>query len=131
MWDKFDEMVNSGQIVSVREVLNEIKARDDRLTVWASARPAFFPEPNAMEQKFVSEIFLKQEFQHLIREQERLSGKPVADPFVIASARVGNGCVVTEEVVKETGAKIPNVCRHFGIKCVNLEQFMENEGWVF
>ena len=46
-------------------------------------------------------------------QQERLKGKPVADPFVIAKA------------------KIPNVCNHFGILCINLDGFMEKENWTF
>ena len=28
-------------------------------------------------------------------------------------------------------AKIPNVCDHFGIPCVNLEGFMAKEKWEF
>jgi hypothetical protein len=38
-----------------------------------------------------------------------LCGSPVADPFVIACAKVSNGAVVTQEVKKEGGLKIPNV----------------------
>lgn len=71
-------------------------------------------------------------FQALIRQKERLQGKPVADPFVIAKAwTMENGCVVTQEVKKPNAAKIPNVCEHFGIPCLNLEAFMENEKWRF
>lgn len=42
------------------------------------------------------------------------------------------GCaVVTVEQFKENGAKIPNICGHFGIECLSLEGFMEREGWQF
>ncbi len=40
-------------------------------------------------------------------------------------------CVVTEEVRRPNAARIPNVCDHFGIGCINLEQLMEREGWQF
>ena len=70
-------------------------------------------------------------FQSMIRRQERLQGKPVADPFVIARAKVSGAWVVTQEKNIENAAKIPNVCDHFGISCINLEGFMEKENWTF
>ena len=70
-------------------------------------------------------------FLNLVREKQRLKGKPVADPFVIASAREAKGSVVTEESAKPTGSRIPNVCSHFKISCVNLQLFMKNENWTF
>jgi hypothetical protein len=27
--------------------------------------------------------------------------------------------------------KIPNICAHFGVKCLSLAEFMEAEGWTF
>jgi hypothetical protein len=60
-----------------------------------------------------------------------LSGKPVADPFVIAKTKVIEGIVVTNEANKNHGAKIPNICEHFNVKCFNLEKFMEVENWSF
>jgi hypothetical protein len=27
--------------------------------------------------------------------------------------------------------KNPNICQHFRIPCMSLEEFMEGEGWVF
>jgi Domain of unknown function (DUF4411) len=39
--------------------------------------------------------------------------------------------VVTIEVLKPNAAKIPNISQHFGVSCLNLEQFMEEEGWIF
>ncbi len=70
-------------------------------------------------------------FQAMVRKQERLKGKHVADPFVIARAKVFNACVVTQEKKTDKAAKIPNVCDHFGIDCINIEGFMEKENWTF
>lgn len=70
-------------------------------------------------------------FQTLIGRESILRGTPVADPFVIAKAGVEGGIVVTEEQFKKNAAKIPNVCKHFGIDWVDLERFMEREGWQF
>lgn len=91
-----------------------------------------FLTPTIEELNFVTAIFKVTHFQALIRQKERLQGKPVADPFVIAKASAtADGCVVTQEAKKANAAKIPNVCEHFGIPCLNLEAFMENEKWRF
>ena len=67
----------------------------------------------------------------LVSEQDLLAGNLRADPFIIAKAKVLNGCVVTEERRKPNAAKIPNVCEHFGVDYTNLQGFMEREGWRF
>lgn len=35
------------------------------------------------------------------------------------------------EQLKPNAAKIPNICQHFKVPCVDLEDFMEQEDWVF
>ncbi|MBK6328445.1 MAG: DUF4411 family protein [Chloroflexi bacterium] len=131
LWDKFAEAVTTQTIISVREVKNEIGQRDDRLSQWMKQQRDFFQPPDTEELRFVAEIFAVPHFQMLVRKQERLQGKPVADPFVIAKAKIIQGCVVTEETFKPNGARIPNVCQHFGVDCLSLEGFMERENWTF
>jgi hypothetical protein len=131
LWQKFDEYVVRGQIVSVQEVLNEIGSREDPLSDWAKLNRRVFMQPSIEELAFVSEIFKVAHFQTLVRTEERLKGKPVADPFVIAKSKAIQGCVVTDELLKPNAAKIPNVCAHFGVACLNLEGFMEKENWTF
>ncbi|RLD03701.1 MAG: DUF4411 domain-containing protein, partial [Chloroflexi bacterium] len=104
----------------------------DRLADWVKENREIFTMPTNEELVIVSDIFKVKHFQAMIRRKERLQGKPVADPFVIAKAGVlENGCVVTQETYKEKSAKIPNVCEHFGIPWLNLEDFMEKENWSF
>ena len=62
-------------------------------------------------------------FQQLIDKRKILSGGYVADPFVVAKAMVQNRIVLTREKFKENAAKIPNVCKHFGAPCVDIEEF--------
>ena len=132
LWEKFDALVSGGKFISVREVFNEIGSREDSLAIWAKGQKnILFLESTVEELKFVAEIFQVQHFQAMIRTQERLKGKPVADPFVIARAKIFNAYVVTQENETENAAKIPNVCKHFGIQCINLEDFMEKENWTF
>jgi hypothetical protein len=132
LWEKFHALVSAGELISVREVYNEIVSGEDSLAIWAKGqRKELFSEPTTLELQFVSEIFKVQHFQAMIRKQERLKGKPVADPFVIARAKISGACVVTQEKSTENAAKIPNVCKHFGIDCTNLEGFMKKESWTF
>jgi hypothetical protein len=79
----------------------------------------------------VTNIFQIPHFQTLIRKQERLLGKPVADPFVIAKAHSIGGCVITTEKYKKNAAQIPNVCDRFNIPWMDLESFMKEEDWTF
>ncbi len=132
LWERFDALVSGGRLLSVKEVLNEIGSGEDTLATWAKERKnALFLESTTEELKFVGRIFQVQHFQAMIRKQERLKGKPVADPFVIARAKVSGACVVTQEKNTKNAARIPNVCNHFGIPCINLEGFMKKENWTF
>lgn len=130
-WANLDAAVGAGEVVSVREVLKEFSSQKQWLTDWIKKQSAMFLTPGANETRFVAEIFRVPHFQNLVSETQRLRGQPVADPFVIACAKVRGGCVVTEESPKPNSAKIPIVCAHFGIECTNLEGFLAARGWTF
>lgn len=142
IWESLDEMVTSGNIISTREVHAELKNQSVSKEVleWAEYNKHIFLIPESNETQFVAQIFRVTQFQALISKQASLRGTPVADPFVIACANAKNATVVTEEgwlhssnslTPKPNAAKIPNVCSHFGIPCLNLETFMEKENWTF
>jgi hypothetical protein len=131
LWERFGRAIESRTIVSTREVFNELDQYNDRLASWVKVNRDVFLTPSQDELSRVADIFSIPHFQSLVRKQERLQGKPVADPFVIAKASVLSGCVVTEEDKKPNASRIPNVCEHFCVKCANLEGFMEMEDWTF
>lgn len=131
LWKKFDQLVEDEQIISVKEVSRELEGQEDLLSRWVKDNKSFFQLPASNEFKIVTDIFQIPHFQTLIRKQERLLGKPVADPFVIAKAQSIGGCVITTEKYKENAAQIPNICKHFNISCKDLEGFMKEEDWTF
>lgn len=142
IWDSLDALAARGELISTREVFNELErqAVSEEVLRWAKARKALFVTPTGPELQFVADIFKVKHFQGLIGAQQRLKGTPVADPFVIACARINKATVVTEEgwqhgserlKLKPNAAKIPNVCAHFKIPCINLEEFMHQQGWTF
>jgi len=132
-WNKFDPMVNSKKIVSVREVRRELKERNlwDSIKTWANQYSGFFADPTNNELEFITQIYNVKHFQQNISQRNLYKGKPVADPFIVAKAKIDNAIVVTEEEFRENAVKIPNICKHFEIECVDLEGFLIKENWRF
>ena len=132
-WERFEASVEKKDVLSVREVYNEIvnQIKDEWYLEWLKTRKEMFLTPGAEEGQFVAEIFKVPHFQQLVGEEQRLKGQYVADPWVVACAKVCNGIVVTEEAVKEHAAKIPNVCSHFKIEFTDVRGFLDRNGWKF
>lgn len=134
LWEGLDALVQSGELISTKEVLNEMErgSPNTHVNSWLKDRKHLFTTPDATELSIVAQILSIPHFQNLIGETQRLKGTPVADPFVIACAIARGGTVVTEELYKPNAAKIPNVCEHFGnVPCITLEEFMESQNWGF
>ncbi|MDR1747426.1 MAG: DUF4411 family protein [Spirochaetaceae bacterium] len=132
-WSRFDNMAAEGSIFSVREVHNEIKNYDrkDDLAFWAKANPNFFHDPTPEELQFINQIYSVPHFTNNMSQKKLLLGGPFADPFIIAKAHVEHGTVVTQEQYKLNAARIPNICEHFHIPCINLQMFLKQNDWNF
>jgi len=131
LWKRFDEMVEGGVFTSTRESLRELEDAGGAAHDWAKANPDLFVTPDANEGAFVAKIYGVVHFQANIEKQKIYRGGRNADPFLIARAAVLGGTVLTMEQIKPNAAKIPNICQHFKVPCVDLEDFMEQEDWVF
>ena len=103
----------------------------ESLREWAANHEDLFISPTAEEAKLVAEIYTVRHFQQNIEQQKILKGGRIADPFIVARAAVENCAIVTLEQLRPNGAKIPNICEHFKLPCLSLEQFMEEEEWEF
>lgn len=132
-WKAFDAAAKQGQLASVREVFKEIERGSTAKFIdeWVGSNADFFHDPSEEELAAVSRIFTVPHFQGLVGQRSLLQGNPAADPFLIAAAMVSNGVVVTEERAKPHSAKIPNVCAHFGIRCLDLEGMLTELDWRF
>jgi hypothetical protein len=132
LWERFDELVAADRLVSTREVLREIEDGPiESLRDWAAQHRELFASPTAAEGEYVAKIYAVRHFQQNIEQRKLLRGGRVADPFVIARAACENRTVVTTEMIRPNAVKIPNICAHFGVKCLSLPEFMEAEGWTF
>ena len=127
-WTRFNALVSSGRASSVGEVEAELTHRAGLVPAVQELKqlnPEFFALPSPQEQELIAQIFRTPHFRNLLGAKAIAKGNPVADPFIIAKAGV------TEEVFRPNAAAIPNVCQHFDIECINLEQLMVREGWQF
>jgi hypothetical protein len=133
LWQSFQALIESGSIISVKEVIHEMSVGGDDHpdTKWAKSHRTIFKEPNVEEAQFIAEIFKVEHFQQSLEQKKLLKGGHFADPFIIASAKINSATVVTQERCKLNGTKIPNICDAFNIKYTNFEGFMELEEWKF
>ncbi len=129
IWTRLEDLTRNGDLGSVKEVLREIESNCpfESIENWAKDHRAIFKPASEEEMRFVARLFQKKPYQGFVKTQNILKGRPVADPFVIAAGKITGGNVVTLESQTAEGARIPAACRDFGVKCIDLEQFLELE----
>ena len=138
LWDKFNAEVAKGTVTSVRNVRPEMLIRrvTPRLDNWIKQNKNIFTEPSVDEQEFMKHLTNTPAGRGLIKTKETQVTQPQADLWLIAKARVFSGTVVTMEsriaVPNNPGmGRIPDVCDGHNIRCINLEQFMSEQNWMF
>ncbi len=129
LWDRFEELIEEGSLVSSIEVYRELKKRDDEATGIADKYKHIFLKPEMEEQKHVREILLSH--RELIRFKNIAGGTPVADPFLIAQAICKKAALITTEKLKPNAHNVPNICKEYGIEHINLKEFFTKEKWTF
>lgn len=121
IWETLEKMISDGELISSSEILDELK--DEMLTNWAiQHRKCFLPLSKEIQD--VTKQILKQ-FPSLIQMKSVRNSN--ADPFLIATAIVKNGTVVTNEKPcndNSSQVKIPNVCNAMSIPCITLQEFI-------
>jgi hypothetical protein len=116
VWELFEECMRDGRIIAPREVYNELETKDDDVFAWAKRLEALFVDPSEAVQAAIGPIAA------LI---PNYGVRDLADPFVMAEAKVRGSTVVTYEGTNTiTGArtkkwaeKMPGICDQLGIPC--------------
>ena len=129
IWERLNRLADSGDLISVREVRRELESNCSSVHVlnWADQYRHIFHIPTNEECQIVTEIFSKNQYLGFVKRNNILKGMPVADPFIIAAAKVKGFSVVTQESNKPKGARIPTACNDFDVDCIDLEGFLERE----
>lgn len=122
IWETIDELIVSGSLITSSEIKEELK--DDELVEWVKQRKKFLIPLTKDIQEKVSEIL--KEYPTLIKMKSTSNSN--GDPFLIATAIVENGCIVTNEKPgdeKSGDFRIPNVCNKIGVSWMDLRTFLD------
>jgi hypothetical protein len=135
-WDWLDGMASSGSVRSVMPVYGELVGKGDALSDWVKSRRddgRFLAVDDPATQAAFARVV-----RHVNagRATQLAKGRFLAkaDPLLIATAMVSGATVVTQE--KEapqatSSVKIPDVCRAFGVPCVNTFDLLRTRGAQF
>jgi hypothetical protein len=126
LWDKIN-MLAGNRIIAPEEVRFEIEKKDDGLHEWVKARPHLFVPLDGAIQQAAKDVLAT--YPLLVKASAQ---RTQADPFVIAVAQVRKITVVTEERGGQVNKpKIPFVCSQLGVRCIDVVQFIREQGWTF
>jgi hypothetical protein len=123
VWDNFNRMCKNFEIISAKEVYNEIKKGTDMLADWVDDHKKNFFEPSPEEMKTIGELQVK--YPSWV---DPLSDRPAADPFVIACAQHRKLIIVQHELYPKN---LPKVAKDLGIKFIRLPELFQTEKWEF
>ena len=128
LWNKFDELIESRDIIASEEALEELSRKDDEVYAWAREREQMFTPLYPDIQQSAANILAN--YPRLVDNRKNRSG---ADPFVIALAQVENCAVVTYETPSSSPDRpyIPDVCSAMRIRCISMTDLFREQGWVF
>jgi len=66
----------------------------------------------------------------LLNKKKLQTGEPDADPFLIALAKSEGAIIITQEK-KDPSNKIPMVASYYGVKSIDLHEFLEERKLKF
>lgn len=127
LWTRFEEMCNEKLIIAPKEVLSELRRQDDDLLQWAKDNGDIFLEPSENEVLILARIFEVYPPQIIAKYDTT----PWADPLVIACAAHYRLGIIQHESNDSNQYKIPPVARIFGVPCIRLVEFFDEQGWEF
>jgi len=130
-WEILDGLGKKGTVFCPDQVKREIDKVDDALKDWLNSKPYFTRVESESVQRHVREIL--KIFPHIISVG---ANRSMADPWVIAHAIAENAVVVSKEYItnpnqRNSRIKIPDVCHHFKVTCINDIDFIDEIGIKF
>jgi len=131
-WLWMDRVVAEGVIVSPKRVFDEViknRKADDSLLIWMhrhkldglSIKPT--PEVDGIVTEIGDWVFSNPQYPN----HQRLEFSKGADAWLIAAAEHDKGTVVTNESDKFPNSqrvRIPDVCHHFGVRRLTMDQLI-------
>ncbi|MEH6784403.1 MAG: DUF4411 family protein [Alcanivorax jadensis] len=124
-WEMLTYLAQTGVLISVEDVLEELSLFDDEILQWANEQGhIFFPLSENIQVRAVEILSSHAGILDLKKN------KSSADPFVIAAAIENSCAVVTEEKASNSPIryKIPDVCGDYGVDCIPIIDMFRREG---
>jgi Domain of unknown function (DUF4411) len=128
LWNKLDELIDKGEIISSEEVYVELQKKADELHDWVKDRKRMLVPLTEDIQRRAAGLLV--EYPRLV---DTLRGRSKADPFVIATAMEHDAAVVTGEILtgKMDKPRIPDICNVKGVRCITFLQLIRELGLRF
>ena len=138
-WDWLLAANQSGLVISIDRVYDEIQAQQDDLAQWTAgpARNLFLPSGDTATVANLSRVYdwvrdhvtaQGQKFYRVAAQNDFFSGG--ADPYLIAHAMAHNHTVVTcegDNPARRNKVLIPVVCHGLNVPCITLFDMLRNE----
>ena len=126
-WSFLSSKLDDGSICSPKNVYDELVPYRDQLAAWAKARKARGLCVKTTDRQI--QIHVGEIADHVNARYERYKAQEFlvgADPWVIACALHVGGTVVTiESTSRRKKIRIPAVCQHFNVVCIDTFKMLE------
>lgn len=127
VWEKIDEKIDAGEIISVDECYNELAKQFSDKTEqyqWFHRHKEMFKNPDDKESCIISQLLMNPKMRETVHQKNILENRPSADVYIVAKAKALNATVVTKENYKPHSAQLPNLCEELGVCCISYDDFM-------
>ena len=122
-WKQIDQYITDQMIVTCSEIADEIK--DEEIIQWMKKIACVILPIDAEIQQYVKKIV--NEHPDML---DFVNCKSSGDVFLIATAMKYKLTVITEENPDKKN-KIPQICKSYGIKALNITELCDTENWEF
>ena len=130
-WLNIEELIKNDRL-KMSELAFEEAMKDSKVKQWCDQKGLKSYLQSEIDEAVQNKVRkILSQFPKLLDTRK---GKSGADPWVIALAMIIQNCtVVTEEGTDgtEKRPKIPNVCAHFGVECIQVVELIKRENWIF
>jgi len=124
LWSKLEGMIKTGELISPREVLNEVNVGKDEISAWCNRNKKMFIDIDECQRQEIQNIKAKYTYDCWIRE----TSKPGfwADPWIIALSICDDAIIVADESNRQD--RIPTIAAALNRNCINLYDFFRQIG---